>query len=713
MGRDGVARLLSLRPDLAEPPAPSVGELAIRAVHPVSLSLALRSFDVPTLQVAEVLAALGRIGDGGGAEGLLGIDAGDAGGPAREALDRSLEVLRAFLFLGPDEPRLLPEIAAAWPAPLGLGPPVRTILEQLPVASLRQGMAALGVRTPKTLKAHLVEALAEALSEPAVVRAALDGATPAVAERITQAALGRPLPYSYLAHTSATTSTRGAAQDPTLWAVRHLLAFQSYTGVVMPAEVALALRGPGWHVDFDHRPPPVVWVPRAAQVLDRGAAAAVGNAVRAVTALLEALGARPAQRLKSGAMGVRELRRLAKDLALGVAEVRLALAVAHDADLIAPTDDGVAPTRNADAWLRSSPTARATALLDAWAGLAHLPMLAPEGIWYPHVAEHLAHVRAVLLATLIRHPGQAVDPASLTTLLDWSHPVVLRGRLSAITAPGVQEQAGAPDDDPDDPYDDPYDPYDDPETGQGPDVDGRTLVDVVLAEAAWTGVVADGALTPLGAALLAQDRAGLATTLDGMLGADATTAHLQADLTAVVMGHPAAELAAVLDELADRESRSVAATWRFSPAGVRRALDAGWDADRILTRLAGITDGPVPQPLTYLVHDVARRHGHLRGGAVLCYLRGDDPALLREVVADRRLAGLGLRLVADGVLVGERPLEETLTRLRDAGYAPVEEGADGRSVLTRRTPVRADKPTGRGHGRGRPDPGRGRRPRRS
>jgi hypothetical protein len=158
----------------------------------------------------------------------------------------------------------------------------------------------------------------------------------------------------------------------------------------------------------------------------------------------------------------------------------------------------------------------------------------------------------------------------------------------------------------------------------------------------------------------------------------------------VVLGHPAAALSATLDELATRESRSVATTWRFSPASIPATLDDGWTGDQVLDRLAVIAEGPVPQPLTYLVHDVARRHGHLRGGAATCYLRGDDPALLREVVADRRLSKLGLRLVGDGVLIGDRPLDETLADLRKAGYAPVAEDQAGRRVGPRRKAFRTD-----------------------
>ncbi|MGW5640791.1 helicase-associated domain-containing protein [Streptomyces sp. NPDC003832] len=59
------------------------------------------------------------------------------------------------------------------------------------------------------------------------------------------------------------------------------------------------------------------------------------------------------------------------------------------------------------------------------------------------------------------------------------------------------------------------------------------------------------------------------------------TARFGADLTAVVTGTPSASLAALLDSVANRESGGTASVWRFAPATVRRALDAGRGAEGI------------------------------------------------------------------------------------------------------------------------------------
>src|SRR5439155_21948492 len=156
----------------------------------------------------------------------------------------------------------------------------------------------------------------------------------------------------------------------------------------------------------------------------------------------------------------------------------------------------------------------------------------------------------------------------------------------------------------------------------------------------------------------------------GDIGTTQHTVRLQADLTAVVGGTPAAELAALLDAAADIETRRTAYVWRFSPASVRRALDTGHTATTLLADLKAVATGTLPQPLECLITDVARRHGTVRASTVACCLRSDDTALLAEIAADRRLRTLGLRQLAPTVLAADTDLSDTLAALRKAGYAP-------------------------------------------
>jgi hypothetical protein len=130
--------------------------------------------------------------------------------------------------------------------------------------------------------------------------------------------------------------------------------------------------------------------------------------------------------------------------------------------------------------------------------------------------------------------------------------------------------------------------------------------------------------------------------------------------------------------------------WRFTPASVRRALDAGTTPDDLVEALRAA--GTLPQAVEYLIHDVARRHGSLRVRAVGCVLHGLDPVLLAEVAADRKLAALGLTALAPTVLASTRTPADTLSALRAAGYAPVAEDATGEVMLEVPTQRRAERP---------------------
>ena len=60
-----------------------------------------------------------------------------------------------------------------------------------------------------------------------------------------------------------------------------------------------------------------------------------------------------------------------------------------------------------------------------------------------------------------------------------------------------------------------------------------------------------------------------------------------------------------------------------APARCRRAYDRGWSADDVHRWLTRHSATAVPQPLTYLVDDAARRHGSIRIGPAASVLRVD------------------------------------------------------------------------------------------
>jgi hypothetical protein len=199
-----------------------------------------------------------------------------------------------------------------------------------------------------------------------------------------------------------------------------------------------------------------------------------------------------------------------------------------------------------------------------------------------------------------------------------------------------------------------------------------------MAEAAALGVIALGALTTSTRALLADDRARALSAVVDAMPAPIEHVLVQADLTVIAPGPLTPELATEIKTVADVESAGHATVYRITEATVRRALDAGRTADELHELFRTRSATSVPQSLTYLINDVARRHGRLRGGAAASFLRCDDEVLLAEVLGNPVATEYELRKIAPTVLVSPVPLAEVLDGLRAAGFAPAAEGPDGK-----------------------------------
>jgi hypothetical protein len=152
---------------------------------------------------------------------------------------------------------------------------------------------------------------------------------------------------------------------------------------------------------------------------------------------------------------------------------------------------------------------------------------------------------------------------------------------------------------------------------------------------------------------------------------------IQADNSAVAPGPLTAELSAEMGTIADIESRGGATVYRFSEASIRRGLDHGKTGEQIKTFLTKTSKTPMPQPLDYLIADVAKRHGRLRVGSAHTYIRCEDEGLVQQILHDKKCEHLRLRKIASQVLVTELELPEVISELREYGYLPAAENASG------------------------------------
>ncbi|WP_314416261.1 helicase C-terminal domain-containing protein [Streptomyces sp. DSM 40484] len=657
-----LARVLGTRKDAVALPEPrSLGELADRLQRPGSVALVLPRLALPHLQAAEALAALGAPASRDALAALLGA-ADDA--TARE-LDAVLEVLADHALVWPDSAgqlRMAGPLRQAWDAPLGLDAPLEQLLAGAASDELRGMLVALGVKPPGSKAARLV-ALVEHHSAPEQIASVVAKAPADARKLLERRALTKPEPqFIMFGHP-------GPGLDPgTRWARERGLLIEDrhrYGPARMPAEVALVLRGPGWHAPFAPVPPSARWASVTPVEVEREASAAATAFASRAASVLSACSATAPARLRSGGIGARELARIGKAAQADDAVVRLALETAYAAGLLGRDGDRVVPTEAYDAWAEQEPPEQFSVLLQAWRNLPLTPTTArdEDNKALPALAgappcNGCVQARHGLLAAAAQFPaGQGPRVGSdLGPLIAWHRPL-------ADSSPR----------------------------------DGTPFA-TVIREAELLGVLARGALSPLGAHLWTDDVQGLSAVCRRLLPPAAATARIGADLTAVVTGTPSGRLAAILDSVADQETSGTASVWRFSVGSIRRALDAGGLPDDITADLAAVAAGPLPQPLSYLITDTARGHGRVRIAPAACVLHGDEPALLAELAVHRRLVKLGLRQLAPTVLVSRSPIDTTLAALRAEGYAPVAETAEGTVRIEKARPQRtaAPVPTSRG-----------------
>lgn len=634
-------RVLAARSDTVSPPEPrSLGELADRLQRPGSVALALSRLARPALQAAEALAASGTAMTRDALASLLGM----VGVEEVRGLDVALEVLADHALVWPDSAgtlRMASPLRQAWDAPLGLDPPLEQLLAGVSSEELRGMLASLGVKPPGNKQqrlAALVDHHSDAKRVVEVVAQA-PADTRKLLER--QAESRSQAPRSVALGFSEPTSGRAAR-----WALERGLLVQDryrYGPARMPAQVAMALRGPGWHAPFEPVPPVARTQPVTAEEVEREAAAALTGFASHAASVLSVCAAKPPARLKSGGVGARELSRLGKAARCDETVVRLVLETAYAAGLLARDGDLVPLTEAYDAWSELEPGERIPLLLQAWWAMPLTPAQArdEEGRSLPALAgappcDGCRQARQGLLTAAADLPaGEGVRRTpDLGSLVAWHRP--LADQLPQDETPFA----------------------------------------TVILEAEMLGVLARGALSGIGAALQAGDAAALSSTAGRLLPAATGTVLIGADLTAVAAGTPTAGLAKLLDSVADRETGGAASVWRFSAGSIRGALDAGCTADSIVEGLAAAA-GPLPQPLSYLIADTARRHGQVRLAQTACVIHSEDAALLAEIAVHRKLADLGLRRLAPTVLISRTPLAKTLAALRAEGYAPVAEAADG------------------------------------
>lgn len=687
---DSLRALFAARPDLISPMAPDFAALAARASARVSVQRALERLNKPEMQVLETLHLCTNADTGHSisAAGLKKVIAGST----LSALDPILAKLQELALVHRADPPTgspatssrqrfylpvgsLKDVIGIYPAGLGrsytelvrLQPAFAQRVVQL-VAELHQSGAGIH---PASTPMDAALALQRWTSTPENLRAILATAperTTGLLDKFGSWAMGA-VPQ---AQRRASVTHESHDVGPIDWLLaRGLLVPLDAGHVELPHSVGLALRG-GAIVDDFTLTPPVPELGHTSAALRRNAAmGAIAEILRLTAELLFAVREQPLATLRSGGVGVRELRRLAESIRLGVHETAVLLELSAMAGLLRlDVDSSTWVQPPSLEWLNLPRQEQWLWLVNAWLASERAPSLVGQPLTGP--SSSAAH-QGSAGTTINALSAEAQRPDA---------PVVRRRVLEILNE--LTAEAAAPD-------------------GKAPVLDARavlqraewsqprmsrrfsSLVRGILEEATLLGLMGSGALTQLGAAIADAQPEKALTILGEHLPAAVNHILLQADLTAVAPGYLAPELGDTLLLMADAEGQGPASIYRFSATSIRRALDAGQDAESLLAFLREHSATDVPQPLEYLIQDTASRHGRLRIGTSASFIQSDDETAITDLLREARTSALSLVRIAPTVLTSSASPRETARVLRELGLSPAVQEAETAVVRFKRT----------------------------
>ncbi len=410
--------------------------------------------------------------------------------------------------------------------------------------------------------------------------------------------------------------------------------------VILPREAAIYLRGGKTHRENLINPPVLAGTKRDERQVNLAAIANISTVLRWVEELLNFWAEEPADALRAGGLGVRDLKIISNHLGVDETCTAFITELAYLTSLISvDADDRIMPSNKFDIWLMQTPADRWQVLASAWlitsrvsglVGRAQAKNVAALGPELDRV--NASRVRALTLSILNENQSIAPDAPSFITLMNWRAPVRRNSSL--------QEE----------------------------------LATWTLREAEWLGISGQGAISKYGVGFLNGDDLNLINddlpkTVDHIL--------IQSDNTAIAPGPLEHEISQQLAIMADIESRGGATVYRFSEATIRRALDHGKTGDEIKAFLIKTSKTPMPQPLEYLIADVAKKHGKLRVGNTSSFIRCEDTALIAQIMNDKKLEVLALRRIAPEVVICDHDAADTMRILRESGYLPAAESSNG------------------------------------
>ncbi len=431
---------------------------------------------------------------------------------------------------------------------------------------------------------------------------------------------------------------------PIDWLLKNNLLIPIDTSTVaLSREVGIFLRGNKVHQELAINQPKLEGPQVKSADIERASLASISNTLRWVQELMNYWSEETPTALQSGGLGVRDLKKASEHLGVDESCTAFIAELSYLAGLLCVEADGrILPSTNFDFWQNKEPEEQWRELVELWKVTSRVAGLVGRNESRNITAlsteldrSNAALIRGLVLDLLLDNPGIAPTLKSAQQAILWRYP---HRRGISITA---------------------------------------ELVEWTLREAEWLGITGGSAISIYGAKFIKKEEklginAALPKPVDHIL--------VQADNTAIAPGPLTIEVARMLSTFADIESRGGATVYRFSESSIRRGLDHGHSGEEIKAFLSKTSKTPIPQPLEYLIADVAKKHGKLRVGYASTYVRCEDEATISAILNDKKLEHLTFRQIAPQVLISDTESDEAMDELRRAGYFPSGENSKGSVV---------------------------------
>lgn len=440
-------------------------------------------------------------------------------------------------------------------------------------------------------------------------------------------------------------SPRGSISDvakiskPLSWLVENgFLVKSNEKTVTLPREVGLALRGGKVHKFLEKTPPQINTNTESTsqKIIDQSAIANISTVLRWVEELLHHLSDEPANALRTGGIGIRDLKRISEHIGIDEEICAFVCEISYLAGLlVVDVDEKILPTSAFDLWLTKSEEEKWYALVSVW----------QESSRNLNWNQNGDDKRLSPLGTDLEHPSVLSIKHAIFELFLLDDKTNLKSiEIEKSVEWLIPKRAN------------------------------KLILNSIIKELEWFGITGQNLLSTFGKNFLNNEddlkiTQALPKPVDHFV--------IQGDNTAVAPGPLLPEISAEIGQIADIASKGGATVFKFTESSIRRGLDHGKTGTQIIDFLRKYSKSNLPQPLEYLINDVAKRHGRLRVGSTHSYIRCEDESMISQILHDNRCEHLRLRKIAPQVLISDAENIDLLTELREYGYLPANENSSG------------------------------------